>query len=172
MPPVSPTTALRAGCSARSVCVASGCGGRGMKRIGNVMPRAETCASPLAKPDPEGEARGLALSEQAAKQSKLRKKPAVFRWHRSLEAFLDQPQESRGRLSAPQICVLWALVRYADAKGRCFPKQNRLSNFTGLSRRAVQNSLRQLEQAGLISIDDRGGRGQANVYDLRFSDAE
>lgn len=54
-------------------------------------------------------------------------------------------------LPSPRKFVLVALADFADENGSCFPGQQRLMKMTGLGERAVRNSLKMLEDEGLIT---------------------
>jgi biotin operon repressor len=54
-------------------------------------------------------------------------------------------------LPSPRKFVLVALADFADENGSCFPGQQRLAKMTGLGERAVRNSLKTLEDEGLIT---------------------
>lgn len=65
--------------------------------------------------------------------------------------------------------VLNAIAFHADDwRGECWPDLERLMLFTGLSKRAVQNGLRRLEQLNYLKTDTSKGRGWANVYTLNL----
>jgi hypothetical protein len=67
--------------------------------------------------------------------------------------------------------VLNALAFHADDwQGKCWPDLDRLMLFTGLSKRAVQNGLRRLEQLNYVKTETSKGRGWANVYTLKLPD--
>lgn len=71
-------------------------------------------------------------------------------------------------LPSPRKFVLVALADFADENGTCFPSQHRLMRMTGLGERAVRNSLRALEDEGLIMSVARyeDGRRIPNRYRL------
>ena len=55
------------------------------------------------------------------------------------------------------------LLKYARELDECFPGQNRLAKDMGNSERSVRTWLKELEQNGLISIQQRG-QGRPNLY--------
>jgi Helix-turn-helix domain len=62
--------------------------------------------------------------------------------------------------------VLNVLAAHAnDYTGRCFPTLERIIDYTGLSRRAVQYAIKEIETAGLVKIV-RGKRRLASAYEL------
>lgn len=65
--------------------------------------------------------------------------------------------------------VLTALADYADEHGKGWPSVGRLSEDTELSVRAVQNAIRELIEAGIISREDReseNGASKSSLYAL------
>lgn len=60
--------------------------------------------------------------------------------------------------------VLLALANHADPDGYCWPSIKRLCLYTALSERTVQNALRRLECAGLVSTTERVGT--STMYQL------
>jgi DNA-binding transcriptional ArsR family regulator len=57
------------------------------------------------------------------------------------------------------------LIQYAGKDGKAFPKLTTLVDELGMSKRAVQRFLVELEENGLITAKRRG-RGQSNIYVL------
>jgi DNA-binding transcriptional ArsR family regulator len=55
------------------------------------------------------------------------------------------------------------LLKYARELDECFPGQNRLAKDMGNSERSVRTWLKELEEHGLISIQQRG-QGRPNLY--------
>ena len=55
------------------------------------------------------------------------------------------------------------LIQYAGKDGKAFPKLTTLVDELGMSKRAVQRFLVELEENGLITSKQRG-RGQSNLY--------
>jgi hypothetical protein len=67
--------------------------------------------------------------------------------------------------------VLLALAHHAgEYTSRCWPSVDRIALFTGLSRRAVQQALRDAETLELIRITER--QGKPNLYDFLLSGTE
>jgi len=63
------------------------------------------------------------------------------------------------------------LLSFAWQGDRCFPGQPRLAEEIGISPRAVWGHLQQLEERGLIAIQQRG-QGKTNIYTiLRIADS-
>ncbi|MEO1330830.1 MAG: helix-turn-helix domain-containing protein [Pseudomonadota bacterium] len=67
--------------------------------------------------------------------------------------------------------VLIALCDAADGAGRCWPKVSRLRAFTGLSDSSVRRAIQDLEKAGEIRVEERGGgapggQGRASTYQI------
>lgn len=72
----------------------------------------------------------------------------------------------------PVKAVLLALAHHTNEyDGTCYPSIERLSLFTGLSRRSVQSALREAEALGLITTR-LGGNRRASVYTLTLKDCE
>ncbi|WP_423209057.1 helix-turn-helix domain-containing protein [Paracoccus yeei] len=63
--------------------------------------------------------------------------------------------------------IMLALADHADDAGRCYPSLSRLQQRTGLSERAIQSNIRNLQSAGYITIIPGAGQGGANVYIVR-----
>ena len=59
------------------------------------------------------------------------------------------------------------LLKYARELDECFPGQKRLAEDIGNSDRSVRSWLKELEQAGLISIKQRG-QGRPNLYTVHL----
>ena len=66
--------------------------------------------------------------------------------------------------------VIFALMKYADKSGRCWPSISTLAGDCGLSRRGVQAAIKDLQKKGFLTIR-QGGSGQKNThnYELTFS---
>ena len=65
--------------------------------------------------------------------------------------------------------IFIALKKFADSKNQCFPSLKKLSNITGLSKRKIQESLKELEQKHIIKIENRlkdDGGITSNLYTL------
>lgn len=65
--------------------------------------------------------------------------------------------------------VFIALKKFADSKNQCFPSLKKLSNITGLSKRKIQDILKELEQKRIITIESRlkaDGGITSNLYTL------
>jgi hypothetical protein len=83
-------------------------------------------------------------------------------------------------LTASQKMVLMSLADQANDQGVCWPGIDSMRIRTCLGERTIQRSIRELQQAGLIRIDDGGGRKNTNRYtvlcdavaDERFRQAE
>lgn len=67
--------------------------------------------------------------------------------------------------------IMLSLADHADDWGRCYPSISRLCQRTGLKERAVQINIRQLEDAGYITIHKNAGPSGANVYMVRATPA-
>jgi len=59
------------------------------------------------------------------------------------------------------------LLKYAREMDECFPGQERLANGMGNGERSVRRWLKELEEAGLISIKQRG-QGRPNLYTVHI----
>jgi hypothetical protein len=70
----------------------------------------------------------------------------------------------RSRARGAAKLVLLALANYANRDGGCYPSVAALVGKTGLSRRAVQDGLRQLEALGEIVTARGGGRRRPSEY--------
>ena len=65
--------------------------------------------------------------------------------------------------------VFIALKKFADSKNQCFPSLKKLSDVTGLSKRKIQDVLKELEKKHIISIESRlrtDGGTTSNLYTL------
>lgn len=65
--------------------------------------------------------------------------------------------------------VFIALKKFADSKNQCFPSLKKLSDVTGLSKRKIQDTLKELEQKHIITIESRlraDGGTTSNLYTL------
>ena len=65
--------------------------------------------------------------------------------------------------------VYCALLRFADRQGECFPSRDRIAADTGLSVETVRRVLRELRDAGFITVEyrfDPDGRQTANLYTI------
>ena len=65
--------------------------------------------------------------------------------------------------------VFIALKKFADSKNQCFPSLKKLSDVTGLSKRKIQDTLKELEEKHIITIESRlryDGGTTSNLYTL------
>lgn len=69
--------------------------------------------------------------------------------------------------SGSSLLVLLALADFADDDGYCYPSVARLAKKARLSERATQYALRDLEEAGELSVERGGGRRKANRYKVQ-----
>jgi len=60
--------------------------------------------------------------------------------------------------------IMLALADHADDSGRCYPSMQRLCKRTGLSDRAIQKNIKDLTEAGYLTVIPQAGQGGANVY--------
>ena len=70
-----------------------------------------------------------------------------------------------------QKLVLLALAFHTNhepGNKTCWPSMIRLAKGTGLSKRTGARSIPQLDRTGLINIKRGGGRGNSNLYTLRY----
>lgn len=72
-------------------------------------------------------------------------------------------------LKLTERAVLAALVRHADAAGKCFPSAARLAACTALSDRATRAALDSLERVGWISRTRRAKAGQFAGYEYTIA---
>lgn len=70
------------------------------------------------------------------------------------------------RIEGPTKAVLIALAEHADDDGACWPSIARLVQFSGVQERRVRLALRELEVAGLISVETQTGRNSRFTIDL------
>lgn len=70
------------------------------------------------------------------------------------------------RLTSTAFRLYAALASYANAEKVCWPGQQRLAQDLGVSERTIRVRLKELEEAGYITIRRRG-RQQTNVYCLK-----
>jgi hypothetical protein len=73
------------------------------------------------------------------------------------------------RLSAGARLVFAVLCHYAREKDSCFPGQARMAEQVGAKERAVRTKIRELEEAGLVTTEQRG-LGKTNRYLLHLPD--
>ena len=59
------------------------------------------------------------------------------------------------------------LLKYARELEECFPGQDRLAQDIGTSRQSVNTYIRELRQAGLVSVRRRG-QGKPNIYTVHL----
>lgn len=69
------------------------------------------------------------------------------------------------RISTGAKVCYGVLLSYAWQKDRCFPGQDRLAFDIGVSVRSVRTYLRELEQLGIVLVEQRG-LTRTNVYRL------
>ena len=72
-------------------------------------------------------------------------------------------------LDTDEKMVFIALKKFADEKGQCFPSIARLSEITGMQRRKISYTLRQLESKNIIKTESRyrtDGGMSSNQYTL------
>lgn len=87
-------------------------------------------------------------------------RPFIMVYHDFLESTM---------ISSHEKIVFIALKKFADSKNQCFPSLKKLSEITGLSKRKIQDTLRELEQKHIISIGHRlreDGGTTSNLYTL------
>ena len=59
------------------------------------------------------------------------------------------------------------LLKYAGGMDACFPGQDRLAKDMGTARQSVNGYIRELREAGLISVERRG-QGCPNLYTVQL----
>lgn len=72
-------------------------------------------------------------------------------------------------LGSHEKMVFIALKKFADANNQCFPSLKRIADITGLSKRKIQDILKELEQKHIIKIENRNrpdGGTTSNLYTL------
>lgn len=67
-------------------------------------------------------------------------------------------------LSESAVKVAFAIARYADKDGSCYPSPETISKETGLALRSVGNGLKRLEDLGLLKIKRQRGRGKHCIF--------
>ena len=68
-----------------------------------------------------------------------------------------------------EIVLFIALKKFADDKNQCFPSLEKLSKITRMSRRKIQDTLKELEKKHVIGIEKRSrkdGGNTSNLYTL------
>jgi len=75
-------------------------------------------------------------------------------------------QKQANRLGNAVGLLFTALCHHADEHGSCFPSQEKLADFTGLSKRAIAKAVPRLEISGLIKVTRAAGKRVANQYYL------
>ena len=73
-----------------------------------------------------------------------------------------------------QKLILICLANHAGPEGTCWPSQTIVSDYSGLSREAVNRNMKELESLGLIAAErkkDPDGRETAKTYRLKTADA-
>jgi len=73
------------------------------------------------------------------------------------------------RLTAGARDVLIDLLLYANAQGRCYPKQNTIANDLGVKRQMVNRHLRTLRLLGYLVIESGKERGAQCVYHINLT---
>ena len=77
------------------------------------------------------------------------------------------------RISSPAaLKVLIVLAAHADRQGRCWLSWTKIARLSGLSRRAVADGLRRLEEAGLVKRVGPAPRGRGTTFQLGPADGE
>jgi len=71
-------------------------------------------------------------------------------------------------LSAGDKLAFAMLLSYAWQNDCCFPGQARLAEDMGLAERSVRRHIQALEDAGLLTIQQRG-QGKTNIYELNLT---
>ena len=59
------------------------------------------------------------------------------------------------------------LLKYAREMDECFPGQDRLAKDMGTARQSINGYIRELREAGLISVERRG-QGRPNLYTVHL----
>ena len=68
---------------------------------------------------------------------------------------------------AGELAVYIAIAAHVQQKGwTAWPSIDRLAILTGLDRRTVQRVIRRLTEKGLIAVQEGGGKGVVNTYEL------
>lgn len=76
------------------------------------------------------------------------------------------------QLGPTERLVMLALAdHHNDKDGSCYPSIERLCARTGLSKRAVQNNIQRLSEAGHLTVKGSTGRGNANSYIIHIKGA-
>ena len=92
-------------------------------------------------------------------------------WWRLRDAIMDHP--SYVKLKLVELRLLFALLKYADEGGRCWPSLKTLARYTVPSFNGetvpsqVLAALKSLEAKGFVKVKRGGGRGKSNVYRVR-----
>ena len=63
--------------------------------------------------------------------------------------------------------VLVILANRANERRECWPSMGSLIDDTGLSERSIQDAVKALARAGVLTIEVGGGRGRTNLYRLQ-----
>ncbi len=87
-------------------------------------------------------------------------RPFIIIYHDFLESDL---------LTTYQKIVFIALKKFANSKNQCFPSLRKLADITQMSKRKVQDTLKELEEKHIISIENRSktdGGNTSNLYTL------
>ena len=70
------------------------------------------------------------------------------------------------------LLVLLALADWADSVGYCFPKIPTIARKARLTKRQVQNILRDLQKDGVLDVVRGGGRGVGSHYRINLGELE
>lgn len=87
-------------------------------------------------------------------------RPFIMIYHDFLESEL---------LNSYEKMVFIALKKFADSKNQCFPSLKKLADITKMSKRKIQDTLKDLERKHIISIEKRSrvdGGDTSNLYIL------
>lgn len=87
-------------------------------------------------------------------------RPFIMIYHDFLESDL---------LTSHEKMVFIALKKFADSNDRCFPSLKKIAGITGISKRKIQDTLKELEKKRVIGIESRSrtdGGDTSNLYTL------
>ena len=73
-----------------------------------------------------------------------------------------------------QKLILICLANHAGPDGTCWPSQTVVSEYSGLSRDAVNRNIKELESLGLIGTErrkDADGRETTKIYRLKMAES-
>lgn len=85
----------------------------------------------------------------------------------NLAPFAMVPLDLLGAVSSRAVAVWVALAKHTRADGVCFPAISTIGKLTGYKERAIRDALRELEDAGRLTVTTE--RGKANLYHLDFT---